>query len=111
VNDVAIITTFDLVAGTVAALALGYLLVSEQVIVHYVRFFRITTFGLLVFAVTGPLVGLFAPAFVHVVHGIAVLFVSIALFGLVRDELDREMAFYPTDDATFEEATDDAIDD
>lgn len=81
------VALFDFAAGAVAAVALAYLLYAETVAVHYPRFFRTVLVGLLVFAVTGPVIGTFAHAFIHAVHGIAALFVTIGLYGLLHREL------------------------
>lgn len=84
------IAVVDLVLGSVAAVGLLYLLYSETVVVHYHRFFRLVTLGLLVYAVTGPVVGVLAPAYIHAIHGAAALFISIGLYDVVRDDLDNE---------------------
>lgn len=87
------IALFDVFAGTVAAAALAYLLYAETVTVHYPRFFRWVLAGLLVFAVTGPVIGSLAPAFIHAVHGAAGLAVSVGLYGLLDRELGGEERF------------------
>lgn len=87
------VALFDFAAGAVAAVALAYLLYAETVAVHYPRFFRTVLVGLLVFAVTGPIIGTVAPAFIHAVHGIAALFVTVGLYGLLLGELDDAAQF------------------
>lgn len=87
------VALFDFAAGGVAAAALAYLLYAETVAVHYPRFFRTVLVGLLVFAVTGPVIGIFAPAFIHAVHGIAALFVTVGLYGLLARELSGDQGF------------------
>lgn len=84
------VALFDVVAGAVAAAALAYLLYAETVTVHYPRFFRWVLAGLLVFAVTGPVIGTLAPAFIHAVHGVAALAVTVGLYGLLARELGGE---------------------
>lgn len=83
----ATIAVVDLVLGSVAAVGLLYLLYSETLVVHYHRFFRLVTLGLLVYALTGPVVGILAPAYIHAIHGLAALFISIGLYDLVRGDL------------------------
>lgn len=90
--DVATIARLDLVLGTVAGLGLLYLLYSTHV-VHYDRFFRVITIGLLGYAVTGPIVGRVEPALIHAVHGLATLAVAIGCYGLVVQELTRSDDF------------------
>lgn len=87
------IALFDFAAGAVAAVALAYLLYAETVSVHYPRFFRTVLAGLLAFAVTGPVVGTLAPAFIHAVHALAALFVTVGLYGLLQRELDEDDSF------------------
>lgn len=82
--DVTTIATFDLVVGTIAGLLLLYLLYSQVMVVHYARFFRLITAGLLVYAVTGPVVGRLAPGVIHLVHGVATLSIAVGLAVLVR---------------------------
>lgn len=84
---------FDFAAGAVAAVALAYLLYAETIAVHYPRFFRTVLIGLLVFAITGPIIGTFAPAFIHAVHGIAALFIAVGLYGLLAGEIGDDERF------------------
>ena len=90
--DIATIARLDLVLGTLAGLGLLYLLYSGTV-VHYDRFFRVLTVGLLGYAVTGPVVGTLSPSLIHVVHGLATLAVAIGCYGLVSDELTQSEDF------------------
>jgi hypothetical protein len=69
----------NFVAGAVAGVGLLYLLTSESVAVTYGRFFRVVIAGLLVFAVTGPFIGSFAPAVIHGVHALAAAFIAAGL--------------------------------
>ena len=84
--EISTIARLDLVLGTAAGLSLLYLLYSGSV-VHYDRFFRILTVGLLGYAVTGPIIGTVDPALIHAVHGLATLAVAIGCYGLVSAEL------------------------
>lgn len=87
------IARVDLILGSVAAVGLLYLLYSQTLVVHYRRFFRLITFGLLIYAVTGPIIGRLAPAFIHAIHGTATLCIAFGLYDLVHDELHREEDF------------------
>lgn len=87
------VALFDFAAGAVAAVALASLLYAETVAVHYPRFFRTVLVGLLVFAETGPVIGTVAPAFIHAVHGIAGLFATVGLYGLLQGELGDAAQF------------------
>ena len=80
-------------AGVVSLAGLAYLLYAEAFVVHYARFFRVIAVGLAIFAVTGLLVGAFAPALIHAVHALAALVVAVGLYGLVAEELDDEESF------------------
>lgn len=91
--DISTIATFDLAVGTIAGVLLLYLLYSEVMVVHYPRLFRPITVGLLVYAVTGPVVGRLAPELVHLIHGLATLSIAVGLALLVR-EAPRQGAGY-----------------
>jgi len=81
---IADIAVLDFVLGSVAALGLLYLLYAESLVVHYERFFRLITVGMLVYALTGPVIGTIAPAYVHLIHATAALFITVGLWDLVR---------------------------
>lgn len=87
------IATFDMVAGSIAVVGLLYLIYSDTTVVHYARFFRLITLGLLVYAVTGPVIGRLEPALIHGVHGLAALFIALGLYDLVHDDLVRDQDF------------------
>lgn len=87
------VALFDFAAGAVAAVSLAYLLYAETVTVHYPRFFRTVLVGLLAFAVTGPVIGTIAPAYIHAVHALAGLFVTVGLYGLLDRELTADEQF------------------
>lgn len=87
------IAAVDFALGALASVGLLYLYYAETVVVHYRRFFRLITLGLLVYAVTGPVIGTLAPAYIHAIHGTAVLFITAGLFDLVREDLDRGEEF------------------
>jgi hypothetical protein len=88
--SIATIATLDLILGTIAALGLSYLLYSETLVVHYRRFFRLITIGLLVYAISGPIIETFTPALIHAIHATAAVFISIGLYDLIRGDLHRE---------------------
>lgn len=78
------IAAVDFALGATAVLGLLYLLYTETVVVHYPRFFRLITLGLLVYAVTGPVVGTLAPAYIHLIHGLAAVCIAVGLWELVH---------------------------
>lgn len=84
------IAMFDFVMGVIASIGLLYLLYVGTFVVHYRRFFRLILVGLLIYAITGPIIGTFAPAYIHATHGIAALFVSLGLYDLVREDIVGE---------------------
>lgn len=88
--SISTIATLDLILGTIAALGLAYLLYSETVVVHYRRFFRLITIGLLIYAISGPIIGTFTPALIHAIHATAAVFISLGLYDLIRDDLHHE---------------------
>lgn len=96
-----LLSLFDFAAGSVAALGLAYLLVSDTVVVHYRGFFRTVALGLFAFAATGPVIGEFAPSLVHAVHGLAALAVTVALYRLVARSVEGGDAFAAAGDAGF----------
>jgi hypothetical protein len=111
-SAISTIGVFDFAAGTLAALGLAYLLVSESVVVHYRSFFRTTALGLFAFAATGPVVGTLAPSLIHAVHGFAALVVTVALYRLVRESIDRDASFgAPAADSAFDLDADADFDD
>lgn len=86
------IAAVDFVLGTAAGLGLLYLLYSGSV-VHYDRFFRIITAGLLAYAVTGLVLQTLEPALIHAVHGVATIAIAIGCYGLVSTEIAPEDDF------------------
>lgn len=82
-----------LLSGVLGALGTGYLLYSDAIIVHYTGFFKIITAGLLLFAVTAPIIVEFAPESIHAIHALSALFISIGLYTLVRQELEPDDDF------------------
>lgn len=80
-------TAYNAVLGCTAGVGLLYLLYLESFVVGYRRFVLVTTAGLLVFAVVGPLFEVFLPAYAHAVHGVAALLVVLGLYDPVRNDL------------------------
>lgn len=80
-------------SGIFGAVGAGYLLYADTIIVHYSRFFRIIAVGLFVFAVTAPIIVMYAPELIHAVHALSALFISIGLYTLIREELQTEPNF------------------
>lgn len=91
--DISTIAALDFAFGLVASLGLLYLFYAETMVVHYRRFFRLITLGLLVYAVTGPVIGALAPAYIHAIHATAVVFIAVGLYDLVREDLERDQDF------------------
>jgi len=81
---------YNLIAGTATAAGLLYLLYRTHRPSRYRRFVYPLVGGLVLFAVGGPAVDLFAPQFDHVVHGIAALLVVYGLYNPVANELRHE---------------------
>lgn len=81
---------YNLVMGIVTLCGLLYLLYAQQFVVGYRRFLDYLIFGFLLFAIGGPLADLLAPHWIHLVHGLAALFVVLGLFDPVRRDLRSE---------------------
>lgn len=77
-----------LLSGVLGAIGTGYLLYADSIMVHYTSFFRTVTVGLLLFAVTAPIIVQFAPDSIHAVHALSALFISFGLYTLIREELE-----------------------
>lgn len=93
-----------LLSGILGAIGTGYLLYVDTIMVHYTSFFKIITAGLLLFAVTAPIIVEFAPDSIHAVHALSTLFISIGLYSLIRGELHTEDDFAQLSaDTTFDD--------
>lgn len=92
-----------LLSGVLGALGTGYLLYSDSIVVHYISFFKIIAAGLLIFAVTAPVIVEFAPDWIHAIHALSAVFISIGLYTLIRqeyqidDDFERLRADIPRD--------------
>ena len=82
-----------LLSGVFGAIGTGYLLYAETIVVHYASFFRIVTAGLLLFAVTAPIIIKFAPVWIHSIHALSALFISIGAYSLIQQELQADDDF------------------
>lgn len=84
-----VLTVYNLLAGLVGSVGLVYLLYLERFVVGNRRFLIVTTAGLLLFTAIAPFVQLVAPTLVHVVHGVAALFVVLGLYDPVHNDLRK----------------------
>lgn len=78
---------YNLTMGLLAGAGLIYLLYLERVVVSYRRFLLVVTAGVLTFSMLGEAVEIVAPAWVHVVHGVAALLVVAGLYEPVHRNL------------------------
>jgi len=81
---------YNLLVGILSMIGFTYLLVRNRSIDSYFRFVQVLFLGLFVFAIGGPLSDLVAPAWSHVVHTLAALFVIYGLYNPIRNDLRRE---------------------
>jgi len=84
------LVAFNLVLTVLSGIGLCYLLYSELFVVGYRRFLVVMTVGLLLFVVGGPIFLLFAPDYVHFVHGVSALLVILGLYDPVRHDLRHD---------------------
>lgn len=82
-----------LLSGIFGAIGTGYLLYSNSIFVHYKSFFKIITAGLLIFSMTAPIIVQFAPDWIHAVHALSALFISVGLYTLIQQELQTDDDF------------------
>lgn len=82
-----------LLSGVLGAIGTGYLLYADSIVVHYTTFFKTITAGLLLFAVTAPIIVQFAPDAIHAVHALSAVFISIAAYNLIQQELQTDDDF------------------
>lgn len=81
---------YDLIVGAVAAVGLVYLFYIQRYVIKFQRFLYFLLAGFLVFSIGGPLVELFVPDWSHAVHGLAALFVILALYNPVHNDLRND---------------------
>lgn len=82
-----------LLSGLVGGLGAAYLLYVDTIVVHYTTYFRTIAVGLLGFAVTAPVVFALAPGWIHAVHALAVVCISLGLYSLTDDRLEPAASF------------------
>lgn len=82
-----------LLSGILGAIGTGYLLYADTIVVHYTTFFKTVTAGLLLFAVTAPIIVQFAPDAIHAVHAISAVFISIGAYRLIQQEMQTDDDF------------------
>lgn len=81
---------YNLFIGALTAGGFVYLLTRHRSIYSYQRFVHVLVLGLVLFAVGGPLVELFATDWSHAIHTIAAVFVIYGLYSPVTNDLRRE---------------------
>lgn len=81
---------YNVVVGMLTAAGLVFLLQSQGDSVAYRRFVVFLVAGLLVFVVGSPLLEVVAPAYLHLVHGIAAVLVILGLYDPVHNDLRRD---------------------
>lgn len=82
-----------LLSGVLGAIGTGYLLYADTIVVHYSSFFKIVTTGLLLFAVTAPIIIEFAPDAIHAIHALSAVFISIGAYRLIQQEFQADDDF------------------
>lgn len=83
-------TGYNLFVGLVTGLGVVYFLYCKQAAIEYRRFLVVTSAGLVLFLVGGPVVELVAPELVHWVHGTAALLVIVGMYDPVEQELRQD---------------------
>lgn len=85
-----IFTYYNLLLGVLSSAGLVYLLYKQTFVVEVKRFLVLTTIGMLVFAVGGPLAALVLPEIVHLIHGTAAALVVLGLYNPIKNDLRAE---------------------
>ena len=81
---------FNAGIGLLSGVGLLYLLYLQRFVVETRRFILVTTVGILAFTTLAPLFQLFAPSYLHLVHGVAALLVIFGLYDPVHNDLRRD---------------------
>lgn len=81
---------YNAALGVLAGLGLLYLLYLQRFVVQNRRFILVTTVGILTFTTLAPLFQLVAPAYLHLVHGVAALLVILGLYDPVHNDLRKD---------------------
>lgn len=86
VSDISLFTAYNLVIGLITGVGIIYFLLFKETVIEYRWFLFITTAGLVLFLVGGPVVELVFPEFVHWVHGVAALLVIPGLYDPLQND-------------------------
>jgi DNA-binding transcriptional ArsR family regulator len=89
-SDVDLFVLYNLVVGALAAVGIVYLFYVQRYVVEFHSFLYYLLAGFLVFSIGGPLADLYVPNWSHAVHGIAALFVVLALYNPVHNDLRKD---------------------
>lgn len=81
---------YNLLIGLFSSVGIGYLLYVQLSRIEYRRFLYVLGAGFLLFSIGGPLAGLLAPDWIHLVHGIAALLVVFGLYDPIHNDLRTE---------------------
>ncbi|QLD89451.1 ArsR family transcriptional regulator [Natronomonas salina] len=82
---------YNLGVGLLTGLGVVYFLALERTEVGFRRSLFVTTAGLVLFLVGGPVAEVLAPRFVHWVHGTAAVLVVVGLYDPLERDLRREV--------------------
>lgn len=83
-------TAYNLVIGVITGLGIVYFLLRKQTVVEYHRFLFVTTSGLILYLIGGPITELLFPTLVHWIHGVAALLVIFGLYDPLENDLRRD---------------------
>lgn len=86
VSDISLFTAYNLVIGLITGVGIIYFLLFKETVIEYRWFLFITTAGLVLFLVGGPVVELVFPEFVHWIHGVAALLVILGLYDPLQND-------------------------
>lgn len=75
-----------LMTGITSGAVLAFLLYKDVFVVGYPRFFRIIIVGMIIFAASGLLIGLFLPRGIHGVHAVSAFVMAAGLYDLLVSE-------------------------
>lgn len=90
IHGTGVFQIYNLALGGMAAVGLLYLLFRTSFVDAYRSFVHLMVAGLTLFAVGGPIVDIVAPAWSHLIHGIAAVLVILGLYNPVHNRLRRE---------------------
>ena len=81
---------YNAAIGVLGGVGVLYLLYLQRFVVETRRFILVTTVGLLTFTTVAPVFQLVAPAYLHLVHGVAALLVIFGLYDPVHNDLRKD---------------------